>query len=120
MKSYSSYVWALPLGLYFYLLFQVVFLLRFGEFNLEFSYIDLGIWLVGVLSVLIATYFCNKLTSGKWYLLIPFLLALPLAFFGSLGGGLFGLLMLVVFGTLPFAVLLPPSYWLIKRLTVQK
>ena len=119
MKSYSQYAWSVLFGLYFYILFQVVFLVRFGQFNIGFSYLDLGLWLVGVFSIMIATYFCQKLAKGKWYLLIPFVIALPFSFFGALGGGLLGLLPLVIFGIIPFAILIPPSYWLIKWLTAK-
>ncbi len=57
----------------------------------------------------------RKLTRRRGFMLIPFLLMVPFSYFGALGGGLLGMLGIVAFGTIPFAVGLPVGYFAIKR-----
>ena len=116
MKNYLAYPWAILYGLYFYILFQVAYFIRSGSINSSVRILDLGIVVVGIVSVLIFMYFAKKL-GERWNLMfIPFILALPLAYFGALGGGLLGLPGIVIYGLVPFIVLLPLCYWFFKRL----
>ncbi|MDE2078981.1 MAG: hypothetical protein KGI73_01195 [Patescibacteria group bacterium] len=116
MRVLLSYPWALAYGLYFYFLFQVVYLARFGSLNMTMSWGDLALYVVGVGSVLLCQYFSRKLIGWRqWLMAVSFLLALPFAFSGALGGGLLGWFGVVILGLIPFCVALPLSYWLIKR-----
>jgi len=118
MNTFLSYRWALAYGLYFYILFQLVFIVRFGMVNLNVSVADVALYVVGVVSVILCQYFSRKLRSRKWLMAVPFVVALPFSFSGALSGGLFGWLGIVIFGIVPFAVALPLGYWLIKRFSV--
>ncbi len=115
MKNYLAYPLALVYGLYFYALFQLSFLVRFGSLNTSFNILDFGSVLVGIISVVILLYFMRKLTRGRGFMLIPFLLMVPFSYLGALGGGLLGVLGIVAFGTIPFAVGLSVGYFAIKR-----
>lgn len=108
-----SYVWA-ALGLLYYVLFQLIYLVRFGSLNMTFNPLDLNLIVLGVVSVAALIYFANKLGGWKM-LLIPYLIALPLSAFGALAGGLMGALGMLFFGLVPFAITLPIGYWLIKK-----
>ena len=113
--DYLSYQWSILYGLYMYLIFQIMFLSRFGSINTTFTSLDIFIIAVGIISVIIAMYFANKLGSGRAWLLVPFLIALPFSYIGILSGGLFGIVGILIGGLLPFAVLLPLGYWLVKK-----
>ena len=115
MKNYLAYPLALVYGLYFYALFQLSFLVRFGSLNTSFNILDFGSVLVGIISVVILLYFMRKLTRGRGFMLIPFLLMVPFSYLGALGGGLLGMLGIVAFGTIPFAGGLSVGYFAIKR-----
>ncbi len=115
MKNYLAYPLALVYGLYFYALFQLSFLVRFGSLNTSFNILDFGIVLVGIISVVILLYFMRKLTRGRGFMLIPFLLMVPFSYLGALGGGLLGMLGIVAFGTIPFPVGLSVGYFAIKH-----
>lgn len=114
MKILTQYPWVLLLGVYMYVVFQVVFFLQFGSFNFGFDVIDLGIYIVGLVSVLVAQFFMRKLPRKKLLMLIPFVIALPFGYIGSLGGGLLGIIGMVIFGTIPFLVILPIGYVILK------
>lgn len=120
MSTHLSYTWSLVYGLYFYLLFQVMFYLRLGRLNLTFESLDIMLWVVGVASVALTVYFAKKLERGRAFLWIPFLLALPFSYVGALGGGLLGAVGIIVFGLVPFVIALPIGYLLIRRLTAPK
>ena len=115
-----SYVWAIAYGLYYYALFQLLFLLRFGTLNFTFTLADLGLWAVGIGSVWMGAYFCNKLRRGKAFLVIPFLVAIPFSVVGTLGGGLLGMLGILLFGLIPFAALLPIGYGITRYFVAQE
>jgi len=115
MKNYTSYPWAILFGLYFYLLFQVMFLLRFGSLNLTFNVLDLVIILVGIFSVALLFFCMRKLPAKQSWMILPFLLAVPLAYIGALGGGLLGAIGILIFGLVPFFVFLPIGYLIIKQ-----
>lgn len=120
MKNYPAYPLALVYGLYFYALFQLSFLVRFGSLNTSFNILDFGSVLVGIISVVLLLYFMRKLTRGQGFMLIPFLLMVPFSYLGALGGGLLGMLGIVAFGTIPFAVGLSVGYFAIKRFSQVK
>ncbi len=80
MKNYLPYPLALVYGLYFYALFQLSFLVRFGSLNTSFNILDFGSVLVGIISVVILLYFMRKLTRGRGFMLIPFLLMVPFSY----------------------------------------
>ena len=115
MGNYTSYPWALLWGFYYYLVFQLIFLVRFGSLNISFSSIDRALPVIGILSVVLLMYFADKLQRGKGLLFIPFLIALPFSVFGALGGGLLGAVGMLIFGLVPFVIALPIGYWLIKK-----
>lgn len=113
MTKYS-YVWAIPFGLYYYVIFQLVYLARFGSLNMSFNVLDVSLLALGILSMVMLLYFANKL--GGWKMLvIPLLIAFPFSAFGALSGGLHGVLGVLLFGLVPFAITLPIGYWLIKK-----
>jgi len=114
MTNYLSYPWALAWGLYYYVLFQIIFLARFGSLNLSFNALDISLIVLGVLSVVLLVYFANKLSARKGLLFIPFVIALPFSVIGALAGGLFGFIGIIAFGIVPFVIALPLGYWLIK------
>jgi len=115
MKNYFSYPWAILYGLYFYLIFHVLFLFRFGRFNTDMSVVDLFIVLVGIMSVLLLMYFAKKVGEKKKLLFIPFVIAIPFSYIGALGGGLLGPVGVLVFGMIPFLITLPIGYALLKK-----
>lgn len=119
MSLPTSYPWALAYGAYFYVLFQLVYLVRFGSFNMDVNVFDMSLYGVGVVSVLILLYFAHKLTRGRGYLLFPFVLAAGASVVTTLGGGLLGFVGAVLFGLIPFAVILPLGYWVITKFTQQ-
>ena len=112
----NSYPWAFVYGLYFYVLFQVMYLVRFGSFNLSVSTTDLGLVIVGIGSVLMLMYTTRKLAHGKRLLLISFFLALPIAYVGALSGGLIGLPGVIIYGLTPFVIFLLIGYFCIQML----
>ena len=117
MEKYFSYPWAFPFGLYFYVLFQIMYAMRFGNINTNYSILDLFIWAVGIGSVLMLMYFMRKLEHKRTLMLIPFAIALPLSYVAALGGGLLGTLGVLFFGLVPFAAILALGYWLINKFT---
>lgn len=115
MNRYLAYPWSLLFGFYYYVLFQFIYLLRFGSFNTRVSYLDAFLVAVGIISVLIFMFFAKKLIRKRGLLLIPFVLAVPFSAFGALGGGLLGFLGILIFGLVPFFAIPPLGYWIIKR-----
>jgi hypothetical protein len=115
MRRFFTYPFSILYGAYFYLIFQLMFVTRFGGINMHFTVLDIFIWLVGVASIAGLMYFMGKLGGRKHLMWIPFVIAVPLGFIGALGGGLLGIFGLLVFGLLPFALILPAGYWLIGR-----
>ena len=111
----NIYLAAAPYGIYMYLLFHLTYWARFGRINTSFSYMDLFIVLVGVLSVWIFIFFSKRLKKRRMWLWAPFILAVPFGYLGSLGGGLIGPLGILIFGLIPFGLLIPIGYWLIKK-----
>lgn len=110
MNDHLSYPWALIYGLYFYVLFQAVFFVRFGTINTAMSTLDLSIIAVGILSVLLLMFFMRKLGREGKFMLIPFVVAIPFAYVGALGGGLLGHIGILVYGAVPFIAILSIGY----------
>lgn len=115
MKNYSSYPWAVLYGFYLYLIFQTVFLFRFGRINTDVNILDLFIVLVGVLSVALFMYFGNKVGDKRKWLFIPFVIAVPFSYIGMLGGGLLGPVGILLYGMIPFLITLPIGYVFLKK-----
>ncbi len=115
MRRLLSYPWAFLYGFYFYLLFQIVYIVRFGHVNTVFSFSDTALYAVGLASVLLCQYLARELPRARGFMIIPFLVGLPFGFVGALGGGLLGWLGVFIFGFVPFAVALPTGYWVVKR-----
>jgi len=115
MSRYLAYPWALVFGFYYYIIFQLVYLARFGDLNLSWNFVDVFLPAVGIISVAMFIYFAKKIPERRGLFFIPFFIALPLSMLGALGGGLLGPLGVLIFGLLPFAVLLPLGYWLVKK-----
>lgn len=115
MNRYSTYPCAFLYGFYFYLLFQVVHVARFGAPNWHVSINDLALYLVGTISVIFLMHLMRKLTNFHVLMLIPFLVALPFAYAGALGGGLLGFFGAFALGLLPFIVILPIGFTVVKR-----
>ena len=113
--KYFTYPWALLYGFYFFLLFQIMSVVLFGGLNTNLNILDVFLYVVGVLSVLLFMYFAKKLGDRWKSLWIPFVIALPYAYIGALGGGLIGAAGILIYGLLPFIVVLSLGYWLIKR-----
>ncbi len=113
MKTFLAYPWAFLYGLYFYILFQLVFLVRFGHIMTNVSVADLGLYVVGVGSVLFCQYLTRKLEGHEFGMAIAFIIALPFAFVLSFFGGLFGILGVIVAGLIPFAITLSVGYWVL-------
>ena len=115
MSNYFSYPWAVLYGLYFYILFQGMYVWRFGSINTHMSILTLYLVLVGIISVLMLMFFMQRLAHKKALMFVPFLLTLPFAYVGALGGGLLGAIGILFFGLAPFVIALPAGYWLIKK-----
>jgi len=115
MKNYFSYPWSILYGLYMYVIFHILFLVRFGRINVEVNSSDIFIVLVGIFSVVLLMYFGNKVGDKKKLLLIPFVIAIPFSYMGALGGGLLGPIGMLVFGILPFLITLPIGYVFLKK-----
>lgn len=114
-----SYPWAVLYGVYLYIIFHLVFFLTFGHLNTQIGILDVYIWIVGSTSVLGLMYFMKQLPRSVAFMFVPFILAVPFGYVGALGGGLLGPVGTLVFGLVPFAILLPLGYWVIKRLLVK-
>jgi hypothetical protein len=116
MGRFLSYRSAVLFGFYYYLVFQFIYLLRFGSLNFSVGLLDIVLPVIGTFSVLFLVFFAKKLPARQELLLVPFFLALPFSIIGSLLGGLLGPIGTIFLGLLPFAITLALGYWLIKRL----
>jgi preprotein translocase subunit YajC len=117
--GWKYYLWSLT-GIYFYVLFQVAFLYRFGEWN------DKGsaeshtfVVLVGVLSVawylFLRSALKNKHATKRQFsiLLLSYSIAIPFAYFGTLFGGLLGMVGIAIGGLVPFIFLTSCTYFML-------
>ncbi len=117
MKAFLAYPWALLYGLYFYVLFQIVFLIRFGHVNGGVGMGEIALYAVGLGSVLFCQWLTKKHPGHELAMTVAFVLATPFAFFGALLGGLFGALGVFLLGIIPFLVILSLGYVLIRWFT---
>ena len=113
MKYLLSYPLALIWGLYFYLLFQLVFWVRFGHVNGSFDEGTFALYLVGVGSILLCQYLSRRRPGHELGMTVAFVVGVPFAFIGALFGGLFGAFGVVLLGLVPFAIALPLGHWVI-------
>jgi hypothetical protein len=107
MKRKLSYWWAALIGLFFPILQDLLYYIRFRILNPYAGPQDYVLFFLGGAlggTILIALLRRSPTKAAKWSVLLAFLLATPLATLGMLGGGLFGL-----FGI----VLLPAAIWAI-------
>lgn len=119
MDRFLAYPWAVPFGLYFYGMFQAVYMARFGGINTTFTFLDIIIWAIGVSSLVLFAFFAQQLERQRELMLIPLVVSLPFGYIGALVGGLFGHLGVFVGGLLPFALILSAGYLLIRKVTAR-
>ena len=106
MKNVSSY-WALVVGLLVVAAQVITFYVRFGRWNTNAFFLDyLLMFLAGTLGGLILIYFLNRQPSSdaRWIVTIAFLLASPLALIMMLAGGLIGIVGILIFPQIPWAL----------------
>ena len=106
MKKMSLY-WALIIGLLVVAAQIITFYVRFGRWNTNAFFLDyLLIFLAGALGGLILIYFRNQQSSvdGRFIVTIAFLLASPLALIMMIAGGLLGVLGILLFPQIPWAL----------------
>jgi hypothetical protein len=86
--------------------------------NTSFNTLDVSLIVIGIASAAMLLFLMRRMTGGKAFMLIPFVIAAIVAYVVALGGGLiFGILGVVVAGLVPFAIALPLGYWIIMRFT---
>ena len=115
MINTKNYAYPLILGLYPYLLFQLIALLGSGKIILFSSYLDLFLVVVGILSVVALFYFLNKFPKSQRTTLISFFAAVPFSLFLMLLGGLLCWLGILIYGLFPFVVALFISYLISRK-----
>jgi DMSO reductase anchor subunit len=110
-----SYWWAAAIGLLFPILQALIYYIRFGILNPYAPLIDyILFFLAGTLGglILIALLRRSETKSAKWSVSLAYLLGTPVAFLGSLGGGLFGPVGVILLPTIIWAVFSLIGYWL--------
>lgn len=116
-KREIPYWWATVLGLLFPVLQAAFYYARFGILNPYAPLIDyLLFFLGGTLGgfILIALLRRSGTKAAKWSVTLAFLLGTPIAFIGSLGGGLLGPIGVVLFPAIIWAVFTGIGYWIGK------
>ncbi len=101
------YWWSLIIGLAYPLLQALIFLFRFRKLNTIASPLDyLLFYLAGLAGALLLTFFLrrSKTRTGRWVILGAYLLAVPLAIFGMVSGGLLGPVGVILFSFIPWAL----------------
>jgi len=109
------YWWATLIGLLFPVLQAVVYYARFGMRNPYATLVDyLLFFLGGTLGAFILIAFLRRspTRASKWSVGLAFLLGTPLAFIGSLGGGLLGWLGVILLPALIWGVFTATGYWI--------
>lgn len=109
------YWWAAVIGLHFPILQAVVYYARFGMRNPYAPLFDYVLFFLGGTLgafILIALLRRSPTRAAKWSVGLAFLLATPLAFIGSLGGGLLGPLGVVLLPALIWGVFTAIGYWI--------
>jgi len=113
-KPELSYWWATLIGLLFSVLQIVIYYVRFGQLNPYAPLTDyLLFFLAGILGGLALIAFLRRsgTMAAKWSVTLAFLLGTPLAFLGSLGGGLLGSVGAVLFPVLVWTMFSLIGYW---------
>jgi hypothetical protein len=106
MKKVSLF-WAFVVGLLVVAAQVITFYIRFGRWNTNAFIVDyLLIFLAGTLGGLILIYFLNRQPSSdaRFIVTIAFLLASPLALIMMLTGGLIGIVGILIFPQIPWAL----------------
>lgn len=107
MKKVSR-IWALSVGLVSVLWQVFSYYFRFGQFNPYAAMLDyLWFFLSGSLGGLILVFFLNRQSTSKarWWVLIAFVLAIPVAMIFMMGGGLFGFIGILLFPQFPWLLI---------------
>ena len=106
MKKVPLY-WALIVGLLVVAAQVITFYVRFGRWNTDAFFLDyLLMFLAGALGGLILIYFQNQQPSvdARFIVTIAFLLASPLALIMMIAGGLLGVIGILLFPQIPWAL----------------
>lgn len=116
-KHYFHYLLAFVYGIYFFLLQEVIFFIRFGRFNTNLSWEDASLYVIGVASMLLVFYFLHKLKtqSSKRLLILSFCIAVALSLITSLFGGLLGVYGSIAYGIAPFIIILTTGYLVFRQ-----
>lgn len=112
-EKYLAYPWALLYGIDYYLLFQIVNFVRFDRFNWSFSILEFMLYVVGVASVLLTLFLYKKLEGKLGALIGLYLLATPFSYIGALMGGLIGAPGILIFGMVPYVVVLGVGFFIL-------
>ena len=102
-----SLVWAFVVGLLVVAAQVLTFYIRFGRWNTNAFFVDyLLIFFAGTLGGLILIYFLNRQPSSdaRFIVTIAFLLGSPLALIMMIAGGLLGVLGILIFPQIPWAL----------------
>lgn len=113
MKKISIY-WALVTGFLSVIVQFAIFFARFGRLNAHASPLDyLLFFLAGTLGGGLLVYFLNRQSSTgrRWFVLVAFLLASPIALILMVGGGLLGPLGVIIFPLIPWTGFLLLGTW---------
>jgi len=109
------YWWASVIGLHFPILQAAVYYARFGTYNPYAPLFDYVLFFLGGTLgafILIALLRRSPTRAAKWSVSLAFLLGTPLAFIGSLGGGLLGALGVILLPALIWGVFTAIGYWI--------
>jgi hypothetical protein len=102
-----SLVWAFVVGLLVVAAQVITFYIRFGRWNTNAFFVDyLLIFFAGTLGGLILITFLNRQPSSdaRFIVTIAFLLGSPLALIMMIAGGLLGVLGILIFPQIPWAL----------------
>lgn len=115
MQKTLSYLWAFAVGALLVALSFALFLLRFGELQVDAAWMDfLLIFLAGSLIGVVLVYFLRRSeTQGiSRGILIGFGVSLPLAMFGVVLGGMLGWIGIFLLGVSPSVFAIGVGYYL--------
>lgn len=113
----KQYLIALLASPTLYLLHQLLFLSRFGRLNPQLTLTDLGLFIVSAIAVWFFVRTLTQLSStrSRTALSTAFVISLLLSVITSLAGGLLGIIGVIIFGLLPFGIILVPTTWILRK-----